>query len=119
MFRCSNVLESLALIEVRLRLQRYKQLQQGCVLAVLKAVLRVPLRYHARTFPFHVCHRRQPEKRVLASMFWKCVWRHEILISLPGRFCDTCKQFREEIHAGNDSAHTAFDGRRRRRGVLG
>lgn len=72
-----------ALIEVQLRLQHYKQLQWRLSLLALQAELRVLQRQRTWALLFHVCHRWQPERHILASMFWKCVWLHEIFISLP------------------------------------
>ena len=96
-----------ALIEFQLRLKHYKQLQWRLVLPVLQAELRVLQRRRTWALLFHVSHRWQLGRHILASMFWKCVWLHEIFIPLPAlwqcaylfarSFYDTCDRFRGEV----------------------
>lgn len=108
--RHSEKVHSLAsnqtLIEVQLRLQHHEQLQWRLMLPVLQAELRVLQRRFTWTLLFHVCRRWQPERHILASMFWKCVWLHKIFIFLPAFwqcaylfiwffFYHTCKDKRE------------------------
>lgn len=63
-----------ALIEVQLSPQHCRQLQWRLVLPVLQAELRMLQCHHTWAPLFHVCHRWQPERQILTSMLWKCVW---------------------------------------------